>query len=87
MSALPLSALSRSVAKHIDRATKVGAAACKHCGGAGGGSDWAKTFAAALCEIFDCPPMVEREAGSELEDKRCESTKNVLLTLYISVSM
>lgn len=46
-----------------DRVAKVGAAACKHCGGAGGGSDWAKTFATALCDIFDCPAMVEREAS------------------------
>eukprot|EP00752_Nemacystus_decipiens_P008307 g7425.t1 len=44
------------------RVAKVGAAACKHCGGAGGGSDWAKAFATALCEIFDCPAIVEREA-------------------------
>eukprot|EP00903_Cladosiphon_okamuranus_P013241 g12346.t1 len=44
------------------RVTKVGAAACKHCGGAGGGTEWAKAFATALCEIFDCPSTVEREA-------------------------
>ncbi|CAM9943550.1 unnamed protein product, partial [Sphacelaria rigidula] len=32
------------------------------CGGAGGGSEWAKTFALALCETFECPRAVQREA-------------------------
>ena len=43
------------------RAARAGAAACKHCGGAGGGSEWAKAFAAALCEVFDCPASVRLE--------------------------
>lgn len=45
-----------------NRVAKAGAAACKDCGGAGGGSEWAKAFAVALCEIFDCPAAVQREA-------------------------
>ena len=46
-----------------NRVAKAGAAACKHCGGAGGGSEWAQAFAAALCDVFDCPTMVRREVS------------------------
>ena len=46
------------------RVAKAGAAACKHCGGAGGGSEWAKAFAVDLCEIFDCPEAVRREVSA-----------------------
>lgn len=43
------------------RVAKAGAAACAQCGGAGGGSEWAKSFAVDLCQIFDCPSSVQRE--------------------------
>ncbi|CAM9740139.1 unnamed protein product, partial [Ectocarpus sp. 6 AP-2014] len=57
-------AASQCAETHIcsRRVAKAGAAPCKHCGGAGGGSEWAKTFAMALCDIFDCPGVVQREA-------------------------